>query len=90
MALVIKDSEFYGEINAVAPECPSYSTFARMIGQLLQRPVFIRIPEQPLRLMLGEMASMFVDGPEIIPQRLLQNNFEYRFPSLRSALMDLT
>jgi NAD dependent epimerase/dehydratase family enzyme len=50
----------------------------------------MHIPASLLRNLLGEMATMFVDGPEIIPHRLQQMGFEYRFPQLRGALMDLT
>jgi NAD dependent epimerase/dehydratase family enzyme len=48
------------------------------------------MPASLLRSLLGEMASMFVDGPQVIPRRLQQMGFDYRFPELRGALMDLT
>lgn len=90
IALAIRDQSLHGKINAVAPDNPTYAEFAQMIGQLIFRPVLFRIPANILRRTLGEMASMFVDGPVITPQRLKQISFNYRFPSLRSALMDLT
>jgi NAD dependent epimerase/dehydratase family enzyme len=57
---------------------------------MLHRPVLIRVPAEPLRMLLGEMASMLVDGPVITSPRLHASNFAFTFPSLRSALMDLT
>lgn len=89
VAWASRDAAVDGVVNVVAPECPDYSRFAGLIGELLHRPVFLRLPAAPLRAVLGEMASMFVDGPEIVPHRLAEAGFEYRFPSLRSALMDL-
>jgi len=89
IALTIRNDSLHGVFNAVAPDAPHYAEFARLAGQLLQRPVWLRIPAAPLRRLLGEMASLFVDGPRIVPRRLQEMAFEYRFPYLRDALMDL-
>lgn len=89
MAQAIRDSSWQGVYNAVAPEMPTYHQFAKLCAHLLHRPLIMRIPDAVLRRFLGEMASLFVDGPPILPKRLLDSRFEYRFPSLRTALMDL-
>jgi len=89
IALAIRDDSLHGVFNAVAPDTPSYAEFASLAGKLLGRPVWLRVPAAPLRRLLGEMASLFVDGPPIEPRRLQQLAFEYRFPYLRDALMDL-
>ena len=89
IAFCVKDESIHGKINAVTPDQPTYAEFAHAIGRLLQRPVFLKIPDPLLRKCLGEMASMFADGPRIIPGRLKQQQFEYRFPDLRSAIIDL-
>jgi len=90
IARVIADDTIHGKINAVTPDSPTYRQFAKLAGKQLHRPVLLRFPARLLRLMLGEMASMFVDGPVILPTRLLKMKFRYRFPDLRSAMMDLT
>jgi uncharacterized protein len=82
-------TEASGVINAVAPDCPDYRSFAREVGVVLHRPVLVRIPAPPMRMLLGEMASMVVEGPEIISQRLPMTDFKFNFPTLRSALIDL-
>lgn len=89
IALAIKDQDIQGKINAVAPDAPTYAQFSRLTGKMLHRPVFLSIPAKFLRSTLGEMSTLFVNGPRIIPRRLRQIAFEYRFPDLRSALMDL-
>jgi uncharacterized protein (TIGR01777 family) len=90
IAAAIRDPSMHGNFNAVAPDSPSYREFAQLAGQLLSRPVWLRLPAALLRRLLGEMASLFVDGPYIVPRRLQAAAFEYRFPNLREALMDLT
>ena len=89
IAYVISDQKIDGVINAVAPDAPTYTQFAKLTGKQLHRPVWLRFPEKPLRRLLGEMASLFVDGPEIMNTRLKELKFHYRFPDIRSALMDL-
>lgn len=90
IACSVKDQSLSGVINAVAPDVPTYEQFAKATGRMLHRPVFMNIPASVLRALLGEMASLFVDGPRIMPLRLEKMKFEYRFPELRGALMDLT
>jgi uncharacterized protein (TIGR01777 family) len=89
VAWAIREPAAAGVFNVVAPDSPSYSEFARTIGEELHRPVFMRIPAAPMRVLLGEMATMLVDGPEILPARLQHAQFALRFPTLRSALMDI-
>jgi len=90
IAYSVKDPSVSGAINAVAPDVPTYEQFAKATGRMLHRPVLMTIPASLLRTLLGEMASMFVDGPKIVSGRLDKMQFEYRFPELRAALMDLT
>lgn len=89
LAWAARDASCQGIFNAVAPEAPTYREFAQLIGQTVRRPVFIRVPAAPLRLVLGEMASMLLDGPVVEPGELQRVQFEYQFPNLRSALMDI-
>ena len=89
IANVISDEHVHGKINAVAPDTPSYEQFAKLSGHLLHRPVWFHISAVLLRHLLGEMASLFVDGPKIHSKRLEQLHFKFRFPDLRTALMDL-
>ena len=90
MALAIRDPAVNGVINAVAPDCPSQRQFATAVAQQLQRPLLLSLPANLLRYLLGDMAGLFINGPGIVPQHLIERRFEYRFPTLRSALMDLS
>jgi len=90
IAHAIADEFMRGTFNAVAPDSPTYAQFARAVGKALQRPVWLHLPAGLLRGGLGEMASLFVDGPHVMPRRLQESGFEYRFPDLRAALMDLS
>jgi uncharacterized protein (TIGR01777 family) len=88
LARALRDPSLRGTINAVAPAAPMQREFARVAAELIGRPLWLRLPARPLRVLLGEMADLFVAGPRIRALRL-PAGFEFRYPLLRSALIDL-
>jgi NAD dependent epimerase/dehydratase family enzyme len=75
-----------GPYNLVAPGGCTQAQFTRALAQSLHRPAFVHVPAAPLRLALGEMATMLLDGPVVAPQRLLDQRFRFLHPDLTSAL----
>ena len=63
--------------------------FARAAAQRLRRPLLFSVPEQALRLMLGEQADLVLDGQFAPPKALLQQGFEFTFPTIECALDNL-
>ena len=55
----------------------------------MHRPAFIPAPAFALKLALGEMAAIVLDGRRAIPQRLQQAGFTWKYPDLVNALGDL-
>jgi hypothetical protein len=49
----------------------------------------LRIPELPVRKLLGEMAIMLVEGPCVLPGKLRLAHHPFRYRTLRAALRDL-
>ena len=58
-------------------------------GELLRRPVWLPVPATPLRWAVGAMAPLFVDGQNVVPARLQQQGFAFKYPTLEQALRDL-
>jgi NAD dependent epimerase/dehydratase family enzyme len=53
----------------------------------LRRPLWpVRIPARILRLGLGELAELFVDGQRVTPDRLLALKFGFRYATIDAAL----
>lgn len=84
------DPSFYGTFNAVAPEPLTQAGFAQTMGAAVRRPVWLRIPASVLYALLGEMARVFVAGQQAIPKRLQLAGYRFRYPSLSSALKQIT
>jgi len=85
----IDEPQMRGPFNAVAPGPERQGDFQRALARAYHRPFFLRIPGGVLRLALGEMAQLLVEGQRVAPQRLLRAGFEFRHFTLASALRDL-
>jgi len=85
----VEHDNINGIINAVAPNPVTNQYFTRAFGKILGRPAFMKVPFFALRMLYGEGAEALVSGQEVIPGRLLENGFEFMFPTIGKALMDL-
>jgi len=56
---------------------------------VLGRPSWLPAPTFALKLALGEVASMVLEGQRAAPKKLLDLGFKFRFPDAESALRDL-
>ena len=85
----IDDPTFRGAINAVAPQPVTNADFTRTLAATLHRPAILHVPAFALRLALGEMATLLLDGQRVVPERADQLGFQFRYRSLGAALADI-
>ena len=78
-----------GVFNATAPEPVTNVEFSKTLGQVLNRPAFIPIPAMVLNILLGEMSELLLGGQRVIPVRIEQAGFEFKFKTLSKALGDV-
>lgn len=77
-----------GAVNATAPHPVTNADFARALGRAVHRPAVLPAPAFALRLVLGEMAAMLLDGQRVVPAAATAHGFAFRFPYLDGALVD--
>jgi len=82
-------SQSSGVYNLVAPDIVTNREFGRAVGRQMHRPFWLPVPPFALRGLLGEKATLILDGQRALPRRLVQEGFRFSFPDLRSALADL-
>ena len=80
------DEPIEGAINAVAPESARNQDLTRALGKVLRRPTILPVPSFAIRLALGEVASELLDSKRVVPDRLKEMDFEFRYPTLEAAL----
>ncbi len=75
-----------GPYNLTAPQPVSNAEFSRVLGRVLGRPSWLPVPAFALRLAFGEGAAFLLTGQFVLPRRLLEAGFVFRYPDLESAL----
>ena len=85
----LHDVELRGAVNAVAPQAVTQRAFQEQLARLWHRPLWLKIPGSVLRLALGEMAQLLVDGQRVIPKRATAAGFHFQYPNLDAVLRDL-
>jgi len=79
-----------GPINGTAPNPVTNKAFSKALGAALNRPAIIPMPAFVLKLMMGEMAEeLLLSGQRVVPAKLTQSGFEFKYPQLDDALRDI-
>ncbi len=82
------DERCRGPFNVVGPNPVRYNRFAGELGQQLGRPTVVPAPALALKAMLGQRADVMLASQRVVPRRLEQLGFEFRFAELNHALAD--
>lgn len=87
----LADDTLAGPVNATAPGVVRNADYARVLAQVLRRPLQIPVPSLGPRLLLGaEGARELAEADQrVIPQRLLARGHQFRHPELEPALRHL-
>ena len=89
LRFLLEHPELEGPINLTAPEPVSNLEFAHALGSVLGRPSVMHVPGFVLKAALGEMAMVALEGQRVLPRRLTEVGFSFRFARLDEALREL-
>lgn len=78
-----------GPINGTAPEPLTNWGFTKMLGTVLRRPCWLRVPNFAIRLLLGQVADVVTKGQRVIPRRALALGYTFHYADLEPALRHL-
>ena len=78
-----------GPFNLTAPNPVTNAEFSRKLGEVMGRPSLIPVPGFALSTMFGEVSQVVLDGQWIVPARLLELGYEFKFTRVEDALADL-
>lgn len=86
----IKNASLNGEYNAVAPEHVNNYNFSKTLAQKMNRWFFMpKLPAWVLKLALGEMSVLLLEGSRVSPDKLLSTGFKFKYPKLDKAFENL-
>jgi uncharacterized protein (TIGR01777 family) len=87
--LAVRNALIAGPLNMVAPDVPTQRELGRAIGRAMHRPAIFPVPAFALRLLLWGQADIVLHGRIAIPVRALAAGYEFRHPTVESALRDV-
>ncbi len=85
----IDQSELEGPVNLAAPEIVDQKTFSHQLGKALNRPDPFIVPKFMLDAVFGQRSVLFWGGQKVVPQKLKQHGFTFKYPELTPALQSL-
>jgi uncharacterized protein (TIGR01777 family) len=86
---LLENQNASGPFNLTAPTPISNADFLRVLAKTLNRPYWLPVPAFALRLVLSGMSTLVLDGAYLLPKRLQELGFHFRFETAEAALSDL-
>jgi uncharacterized protein len=85
----IQNEAIKGAVNVTAPTPVKMKDFGRAIGKVLQRPHWLPTPQLPLKLILGEMSILVLEGQNVKPEKATRHGYDVKYKTLEAALQNL-
>ena len=90
LSLLLRNQEFEGPVNLVAPQHLSQKEFAKALGKAMRRPAFLPLPAFAARMVLGEMADeAILVGQTVEPASLKESGFQWKYKAVDEALREI-
>ncbi|TLS35715.1 TIGR01777 family oxidoreductase [Pseudalkalibacillus caeni] len=78
-----------GPLNVTAPEPKRMKDFGKTLADVLGRPHWLPAPSVALKLALGEMSVLVLEGQCVLPLKAKENGFPFKFSHAKEALENL-
>lgn len=75
-----------GIFNFSSPNPINNKDFSIMLGKAMKRPSLLPVPSFVMKLALGEAATLALDGQRVMPKRLLEAGYNFKYKTLEDAL----
>lgn len=77
---------YKGVINGTAPNPVRLAEMCQHLGSVLGRPSWLPVPDLALKAVLGEGATVVLEGQRVLPVRAKELGFSYKYPYIKEAL----
>ncbi|TSJ66947.1 TIGR01777 family protein [Allobacillus sp. SKP2-8] len=83
---IIHQEELSGPVNFTAPKPKRNKDFGKKLAETLNRPTWLSIPSSPVRVALGDMSDLILKGQYVLPRKLQDSGYSFKYRSLDRAL----
>lgn len=82
----LTDESMSGIYNATAPTPVRMGQACEALGQALNRPSWLPVPDFVIEALLGDGAVVVLEGQQVLPKHLQTAGFEYQYPTVGQAM----
>lgn len=83
---LLDHAEMHGPVNLTAPGQVTNAELTAALARAVRRPALLRLPAPLLRAALGEVSSELLAGARVVPRKLQEAGFTFRYPDIDAAL----
>ncbi len=86
---LLENESAQGIFNTTSPDPVTNAEFANALGKAMRRPSLVPAPAFAIKLALGEASTLILDGQRVVPARLLEAGYQFKYKNLEDALSSL-
>lgn len=85
----LENKKVEGPLNVTAPTPLQMKHFGQTIAEVLNRPHWLPAPALAIKLVLGDMSTLVLDGQKVLPQKAETLDYPFQYRQLKPALEHL-
>ena len=85
----VLDRSMHGVYNGTAPEPVRMNDLCKTLGDVMDRPSWLPVPDFAIEALLGDGAVVVLKGQKVLPERTQAAGFAYDYPEPKEALEDV-
>lgn len=85
----LENKDIDGPVNVVSPQPKQMKDFGKTLGKVMGRPHWFPTPGFALKVALGEMSVLVLEGQKVLPTKLEEKGYNFFFSHLDDALSDI-
>jgi uncharacterized protein (TIGR01777 family) len=89
LKFLLENETAEGPYNLTSPNPARNRQFGKALGKAMNRPSYMPVPDFAMKLLVGDVATVVVDGQRVMPERLQALGFDFKFPELEPAMLDI-
>lgn len=78
-----------GPLNLTAPNPATNKGFTYTLGELFKQSFYPPAPAVAIKVAMGEMAALALEGQKTLPEKLIKTGFKFKYPDLKEALENI-
>lgn len=86
---LLSNEALSGPFNLVSPNPVNNKAFTNALARTVHRPAVLKVPCFLLKLVLGEASMLLCEGQRVIPKKLLDAGYSFKFSHIEQAFADI-